>query len=497
LAGHADFVLAVAVRRGRLYTASKDKTSKVASLGLPTTAHIFHQTCSHKTIWRRQVWDYNTGTCVRTVTGHQGWVTGIAIDDYHLYTSSWDKTVRQVDLETGALVREFVGHSLWVTALALRGAHLFTSSADCTVFQWNVATGARLACLEGHTDAIWSVVADGGAFIYTCSQDKTARQWDMRTGKESHLFAGHSACVWCLGLTELYLLTGSEDKTAKQWSLSTGLVVREFSATTEIRSLAVNEGSLFTGLVDGQVMQWDIETGRRQRCFQDHHLEVTSISVADGFLFTGSDDCSARQHWVTWSGGSIPGHPAAEERFFAEKMLSLYNELGSVAASVDDVNARGGGVSRHIHGEEERTRLQLELDHMKSLLGTQVKEEKKAASPPPPIPLPIVTPSPPKPSSLERLARLEKVVSQSRGGSWPALGPATPFATSPWPSMAVNEGTVPEETPPTLVHAAPEVPEVPTPSPKAMSPAERLRARSKMNLQGKIGLPPPGRLPGR
>ena len=174
-------------------------------------------------------------------------------------------------------------------------------------------------------------------------------QWDIRTGKASHLFEGHTACVWCLALTELYLFTGSEDKTAKQWSLSTGLVVREFAGhPTEIRSLAVNEGSLFTGLVDGQVMQWQVETGRRLRYFHDHNLEVTAIAVADGFLFTGSDDCSARQHWVTWSGGSLPGEPAAQERFFAEKILALYNELGSVAASVGDIHADGGLSLIHI-----------------------------------------------------------------------------------------------------------------------------------------------------
>ena len=89
------------------------------------------------------VWDYATGACIRTVTGHQGWVTGIVVDSNHMYTSSWDKTVRQTDLETGNLLREFVGHSLWVTSLALRDGHLFTSSADCTVIQWNVETGER------------------------------------------------------------------------------------------------------------------------------------------------------------------------------------------------------------------------------------------------------------------------------------------------------------------------------------------------------------------
>jgi len=224
---------------------------------------------------------------------------------------------------------------------------------------------------EGHADCIWAVVALGD-HLYTASNDHTARQWDISTSAPVRTFSGHKSCVWCLCVDENHLYSGSDDRSARQWSLSTGLCVREFKGhSMQIRCCAVSGGCLFTGSADTTIMQWDTSTAKCLRTFCDHRLEVTSIAVADGYLFSGSDDGSARQHWVTWAGGIVAGHAApAQEAVFAQKLQTLYDQLGTVASAVEWSRESGARVPRHIHDEEELSRLKMELEQLKALLGT-------------------------------------------------------------------------------------------------------------------------------
>jgi len=130
------------------------------------------------------------------------------------------------------------------------------------------------------------------------------------------------------------------------------------------------DGCLFTGSADASIIQWDVSTGDSIRTFHEHSLEVTSLAVADGLLYSGSDDGTAKQQWVTWSGGQL-SCIAVQNKAFTQKISSLYSKLGSVANEVERSRQQGGGVALHIHDEEELLRLQAELQQMKKLLVAQ------------------------------------------------------------------------------------------------------------------------------
>ena len=58
-----------------------------------------------------KVWDANTGTCLRTLTGHDYLVRALSFDPRsgRLVSGSYDKTVKVWDLHSGKMVREFRG----------------------------------------------------------------------------------------------------------------------------------------------------------------------------------------------------------------------------------------------------------------------------------------------------------------------------------------------------------------------------------------------------
>lgn len=59
-------------------------------------------------------------------------------------------------------------------------------------------------------------------------------------------------------------------------------------------------------------------------------VQVTSVCACDGFLFSGSDDCTAKQYWVTWSRGV----PAGIMDSSTPGLDQLYARLGEVAGSL-------------------------------------------------------------------------------------------------------------------------------------------------------------------
>jgi WD40 repeat protein len=100
-------------------------------------------------------------------------------------SGSGDKAVRLWDAATGTALRTLKGHTGWVRAVAFSpdGKTMASASSDRTVRLWDTATGPALQTLEGHMDYVMAVVfSPDGKTVATASLDKTVRLWDAATG---------------------------------------------------------------------------------------------------------------------------------------------------------------------------------------------------------------------------------------------------------------------------------------------------------------------------
>jgi F-box/WD-40 domain protein 7 len=69
-------------------------------------------------------------------------------------------------------------HTRPVLSLAVTDTHLYSGSYDCTIRVWELETLTRVAVLEGHTDAVRALVVAGGK-LFSGSYDNTVRVWDL------------------------------------------------------------------------------------------------------------------------------------------------------------------------------------------------------------------------------------------------------------------------------------------------------------------------------
>ncbi|MEH2374809.1 WD40 repeat domain-containing protein [Nostoc sp.] len=142
------------------------------------------------------------GNLLRTLTGHNSWVSAVAIapDGKTAVSGSGDNTLKLWDLETGKEISTLTGHnsSVYAVAIAPDGKTAVSGSDDNTLKQWDLETGKEISTLTGHNSWVSAVaIAPDGKTAVSASDDNTLKQWDLETAKEISTFIGDSPIYCC------------------------------------------------------------------------------------------------------------------------------------------------------------------------------------------------------------------------------------------------------------------------------------------------------------
>ncbi|KAI9845100.1 MAG: hypothetical protein M1837_005104 [Sclerophora amabilis] len=125
---------------------------------------------------------------------------------------------------------------------------------------------------------------------------------DLEIDNEHILQYAHYGYVYCMLLTrglgsngpdEEMLISGGGDGTIKLWNLdSTQSGAISETAVLEngdnsVLSLALNGSFLYSGLLEGDINVWDLETMQLVRSVKAHAEDVLTVSIGGGFIFSG------------------------------------------------------------------------------------------------------------------------------------------------------------------------------------------------------------------
>jgi len=275
-----------------------------------------------------RLWDLESGQTIRTLEGHTGSVSAVAVapDGRRAVSASKDKTLRLWDLGTGQTLRTLEGHTDWVSAVAMTpdGRRAVSASEDQTLRVWDLEGGQTIETLEGHTNWIRAVVVTpDGRRAVSASDDRTLRLWDLGTGQTIRTLEGHTGSVSAVAVMTdgRRAVSGSADRTLRLWDFESGQTIRTLeghtgsvnvvAVTTDGRravSASWNKTTSFWSLPSEHkaLRLWDLESGQTIRTLEGHRNWVSAVAVTpDGRRAVSASDDQTLRLWDLESGQTL------------------------------------------------------------------------------------------------------------------------------------------------------------------------------------------------
>ncbi|MEG4148083.1 WD40 repeat domain-containing protein [Microcoleus sp. Pol12B5] len=263
--------------------------------------------------------------CVRTLKGHLGCVTSVAISSNGetIASGSYDRKIKLWNLQKGWEIFTFTGHSDYVTSVIFspNGETIASGSDDEKIKLWNLKNGREILTFNGHSKGVNSVVfSPDGETIASGSEDEKIKLWNLKNGREILTFNGHSKGVNSVAFSRdgETIASGSEDD-IKLWNIKNGREVCTLTGHSDcITSVAFspNGETIVSGSDDGKIKLWNLKNGREIITFTGHSKCVNSVAfspdgetIASGSmdntiklwnLKTGQEICTLARHghWV-------------------------------------------------------------------------------------------------------------------------------------------------------------------------------------------------------
>ena len=222
--------------------------------------------------------------------GHTGPITCLGLDAAHIYSGSWDMSIRVWDRATLRNVNQLM-HNDWVWALVPRGRRIL-STAGSNVYSWDIETGQHRMRAGAHVGQAYAVQGShSGDFVFTGGEDGAVRMFDDRLmSRQRRGAAGYKGTGTGTG-------TAPGDSTLAVWLPNRGA----------IHSLAFEDPWLVAASADGSVAMMDVRqimekaSGSGKRLPSTRTRTTTSASqVAVGrageetvqrFLVPGTHQC--------------------------------------------------------------------------------------------------------------------------------------------------------------------------------------------------------------
>ncbi|KAK4511663.1 nucleolar zinc-finger protein [Mucor velutinosus] len=240
-----------------------------------------------------------TSKTVKLFKGHKGPVTSVVVTKLHLWTGSWDKTIKQWDLVSGECVATLEGHTDFVKSLVLVGDFLYSGSSDCFLRRWDTRTLECTAVEKKHKRAIESLAAaENSKFIYSASSDGTVLKWDLSTFQVISTLEGHETSIYCARVWDEDVWTASADKTVRRFNQQ-GVEDMVLTHPDRVKSIVLAGPYIVTGSSDDDIRVWDIGSGKLLCTIEGHFDEVSCLDIIGTTLYSGSLDCSIRKWPLT------------------------------------------------------------------------------------------------------------------------------------------------------------------------------------------------------
>jgi WD40 repeat protein/DNA-binding winged helix-turn-helix (wHTH) protein len=237
------------------------------------------------------------GPNTRILTGHKGWIYGVAIaaDAKRAIFWSDDHALRVWNVEGHQPVRVLEGDTGGIIAAAITtdGNRAISGSDDGTLRVWDLESIQAPLVLESTTGRITAVAISANGNRAVASDDRTLLVWDLEGEQAPRMLKGHSDVVNAVAMTAdgRYVISCSADQTLRLWDVESQHAPLEWVAQvpfheakftiTEIALTA--DGKRAIAISNYGAVLWDLESRQNLRVLWSRPGYVVTVAMsADG-----------------------------------------------------------------------------------------------------------------------------------------------------------------------------------------------------------------------
>jgi WD40 repeat protein len=227
------------------------------------------------------LWDTEGLELIQNSKVHKNDITCIIkVDEHIIATSSWDKTVKIIDLSSDSITT-LTGHERFVNHLAkINLSTIASASCDNTIKIWKYDSCVKT--ITEHSDSVNALLVINNCLL-SGSSDKTIRAWECNNGYICKYTINliESVNTMALLMGDLFA-SGGNEKVVAVYNVISGQVINKLTGHSgEISSLSYYNNQLCSGDSLGFVKTWSLVTGSNRNTFRAHATAIVSICYQD------------------------------------------------------------------------------------------------------------------------------------------------------------------------------------------------------------------------
>ena len=213
--GYEDGLICSWNHEGELITPLIGHTNRINCI-LSTDVNYIITTSNDCTV--RQ-WDYETSVC-QAIFKFADPVSTCKLSNLYnmIFTASWDKMVRCVDLESNKVVKSFIASKEAIKCMQINDKYIFVAGCDPIIRAFSIETG------------------------------------------ESKMYQGHKGWIYSIEINNERMFSGGDDRTIIIWNIeSTKMLEQLIGHENGVTSISFAYGDLYTGAFDHHIICWDLD----------------------------------------------------------------------------------------------------------------------------------------------------------------------------------------------------------------------------------------------
>eukprot|EP00062_Callorhinchus_milii_P011819 gi/632958200/ref/XP_007894902.1/ PREDICTED: protein FAN [Callorhinchus milii] len=228
----------------------------------------------------------------------------LLLEDRTVLCSSWDNNVYFYSVAYGRRQDTLMGHDDAVSKICWYEGHLYTASWDSTVKVWKCDANDISSCRKNSCELLAELEHDAGVntislnpfgtLLVSGNKEGTVTIWDLTILTILHQIHCHSGTVNDVAFSpdSRHILSAGQDCCLKVIDVQTGMLISSLSSSQQQRCFCWDGNTVLSGSQSGELLVWDLMAAKVTERIPGHSGAVTCIWMNEqcSSIITGGED---------------------------------------------------------------------------------------------------------------------------------------------------------------------------------------------------------------